>query len=151
MGLQIGILNVRRSAFIRAAPARVWQEFTTAERIRAWLGRGHVLEDIEPVPGGSVRFSVDIEGVVHRFGGTVIDVSEGAEMSFAINWDDPDMAGSADTFWTFRLTACYAGTLAELFHHGFERLGEAAADEFIDYEWGWDVKHLAALKDIVEG
>ncbi len=151
MGIQISTLSVRRSAFIQASPARVWQEFTTADRISAWLNRGHVLEDIEPVPGGIVTFNVEIEGAIRTFGGTVIDVTEPAEMSFAINWHDADMAWSANTLWTFRLTPCYDGTLVELFHHGFERLGADAAEALIGYEWGWDVKHLAALKEIVEG
>ncbi len=151
MGIQISTLSVRRSAFIQASPARVWQEFTNAERISAWLNRGHVLEEIEPVPGGAVNFSVEIDGAIRTFGGIVIDVTEPAEMSFAINWHDADMAWSADTLWTFRLTPCYDGTLVELFHHGFERLGADAAEALVGYEWGWDVKHLAALKDIVEG
>ena len=41
-------------------------------------------------------------------------------------------------------------TMVELFHHGFERLGAEAADNLQGYEEGWDVKHLKALRSIVE-
>lgn len=55
------------------------------------------------------------------------------------------------TYWTFRLTPLYGSTLVELFHHGFELAGDAAADSLEGYEQGWDVKHLTALRAIVEG
>jgi hypothetical protein len=55
------------------------------------------------------------------------------------------------TIRTFRLTPLYAGTLVEIFHHGFELAGEAAADALEGYEEGWDSKHLRALRAIVEG
>ena len=40
MGLQIGLLNVRRSILIQAPPDRVWQEFETFDRFAAWFNRG---------------------------------------------------------------------------------------------------------------
>jgi hypothetical protein len=54
------------------------------------------------------------------------------------------------TLWTIRLTPIYDATLVEIFHHGFERLGVDAADNLEGYESGWDVKHLKALRAIVE-
>ena len=54
------------------------------------------------------------------------------------------------TFVTIRLTALYDGTLVELFHHGFERLGADAANELEGYESGWHTNHLEALRSIVE-
>jgi hypothetical protein len=45
----------------------------------------------------------------------------------------------------------YDGTHVELFHHGFERLADQAADDLQGYEEGWDVKHLTTLRKIVEG
>ena len=33
MGMQIGLLNVRRSILIQASPAEVWHEFESFERI----------------------------------------------------------------------------------------------------------------------
>ena len=52
---------------------------------------------------------------------------------------------------TLRLSPSYQGTLVELFHHGFERLGKSGADEHLAYESSWDTRHLTALKKIVEG
>jgi hypothetical protein len=54
------------------------------------------------------------------------------------------------TFWTIRLTPIYDATLVELFHHGFERMGADGADLLEAFESGWDVKHLKALRAIVE-
>ena len=149
MGTEIGLLNLRRSAFIDAPPARVWLEFTTAERIAGWLNRGHVLHKIDPLVGGEVLFSVTPDGAEEFFGGKIVVVEPNRELTLAVNWQSPEMAWPADTFWTFRLTPCYGGTLVELFHHGFERLGEQAGEALLGYEWGWDVKHLAALREIV--
>jgi hypothetical protein len=40
--------------------------------------------------------------------------------------------------------------MVKIFYHGFERLGADAADSLEGYEEGWDVKHLKALRAIVE-
>jgi uncharacterized protein YndB with AHSA1/START domain len=154
MGLEIGRLAVRRSAFIRATPRRVWQEFESAERIRAWLDRGHTLHAIEPREGGRVELSVEIDGARRHFGGAVIAYQACREMSLEIQWEkgwDAFYSKLPPTYWTFRLTPLYAGTLVEIFHHGFELAGEAAADALEGYEEGWDSKHLRALRAIVEG
>jgi hypothetical protein len=52
--------------------------------------------------------------------------------------------------WTIRLTPLYGGTLVELFHHGFERLGRDAADNLEGYEEGWTTRHLKSLRKIAE-
>ncbi|HEY8120383.1 MAG TPA: SRPBCC domain-containing protein [Myxococcota bacterium] len=153
MGLRIGALAVRRSIFIQAPPARVWQEFETAERIAQWLDRGHRLHAIEPRVGGRVDMSVEIDGERRHYGGPVLVVEREREMSFEIQWDASWAAAysrSPATYWTLLLTPVYGGTLVELFHHGFERGGPAAADDLEGYEEGWDVKHLKALRGIVE-
>ena len=72
------------------------------------------------------------------------------EVTFENNWREP-YSWPVPTFWTIRLTPLYDGTLVEIFHHGFERLGKAAADNLQGYEEGWDVKHLKALRSLVEG
>ena len=72
------------------------------------------------------------------------------EVTFECNWQEP-YSWPVPTFWTIRLTPSYDGTLVELFHHGFERLGKEAADILQGYEEGWDVKHLKALRSLVEG
>ena len=60
------------------------------------------------------------------------------------------MTWPVPTFMTIRLTPLYDATLVEIFHHGFERLGIDAADNLQGYEEGWDIKHLKALRAIVE-
>jgi uncharacterized protein YndB with AHSA1/START domain len=152
MGLQIGALAVRRSTFIQASPERVWREFETPERIAAWLNRGHELHAIEPRAGGRVAMSVEIDGKRRQYGGAVLVCERAREMSFEIQWAEPWSAPyseSPPTFWTFRLTPLYGGTLVELFHHGFER-SAAAGDDLEGYEEGWDAKHLKALRGLIE-
>ena len=148
MGLTIGPLHVRRSIFIAATPARVWEEFAT-ERIRSWLGKGHTLHTLDVRLGGKADLSVEINGKVRHFGGTVLVFEPEQELSFESNWQPPH-AWPVPTHWTIRLTPMYGGTLVELFHHGFERLGAEAADNLQGYEQGWDVKHLVALRALVE-
>lgn len=87
---------------------------------------------------------------VHGFGGAIAVFDEGKELTFENNWFG-DGAWDVPTLITIRLTSCYDGTLVELFHHGFERLGAKAASEFLAYESAWDVGHLKRLKEIVEG
>ena len=148
MGIVISPFHVRRSIFIESTPARVWHEFETVERIRPWLGLGHTLHAFEPRLGGTAAFSVEIEGVRHRYGGPIVVFEPGREVSLESNWEGP-LAWPVPTLWTIRLTSLYDGTLVELFHHGFERLGRDAADALEGYEDGWDVKHLKALRAIV--
>ena len=150
MGLEISLLHVRRSIFIRATPTRVWQEFLSFERLGAWFGRGHTLHRYEPKLGTIVELSVELDGKRQHYGGPVIAFEPEREVSFAINWHDKPMQTPVPTLWTIRLTSLYDGTHAEIFHHGFERLGVDAADNLEGYEEGWDIKHLKALRAIVE-
>lgn len=150
MGLKIGALNVRRSIFIRATPARVWEEFGSFQRISEWFGRGHVLHAYEARLGGRVEMSVELEGKRQHYSGPILVFDPNKEVSFAINWHDKALATPVPTLWTIRLTPLYDGTHAEIFHHGFERLGTDAADNLQGYEEGWDIKHLRALRAIVE-
>lgn len=149
MGVQIGPLHVRRSILIQATPAEVWREFASFDAIAAWLGRGHTLHVLEPRIGGNVDMSVEIGGERRHYGGSVLVFDPARELTFESNWTKPH-AWPVPTFWTIRLTPIYDGTLVELFHHGFERLGAEAADNLEGYEGGWDVKHLKALRAIVE-
>ena len=148
MGMTIGPLHVRRSILIEANPARVWQEFANAERLLGWLNLGHTVHEIEPKVGGVVKLSVEIDGEARFFGGTVLVVEAEREFSFESQWHPPH-SWPVPTFWTIRLTALYGGTQVEIFHHGFERLGAAAADNLEGYESGWDVTHLSALRAAV--
>jgi uncharacterized protein YndB with AHSA1/START domain len=149
MGITIGLLNVRRSILIQASPGRVWQEFESFERIAAWFGRGHELHQFEPELGGQVDMSVPIDGTPRHYGGSVVVLEREREVSFESNWRSPH-AWPVPMFFTIRLTPLYDGTTVEIFHHGFERLGADAADYLQGYEEGWDLKHLKALRAIIE-
>ena len=150
MGMVIGPLHVRRSVLIDASPSRVWQEFESSDRIKAWLNLGHVVHKFEPSVGGTVEMSVEIESEERYYGGRVLVVEPQRELSFESQWQEPHN-WSVPTFWTIRLTSLYGGTQVEIFHHGFERLGSDAADNLQGYEDGWDIKHLKALRTIVHG
>jgi len=149
MGARISALHVRRSGFIQATPERVWQEFTTFERLAAWYGQGHRLDAYEPGLDGRVSLSVEIEGIRRSFGGRILVFEPGRELTFSDNWDSDGWA--VPTLITLRLTPLYDGCQVELFHHGFERLGADAGAELQGYEAGWHSRHLEALKQIVEG
>lgn len=153
MGATIGHLSVRRSAFIHASPARVWQEFSTEERIKAWFGQGHSLHRFEPKLDGKVVMSVAHDfGSGHErrgYGGRVIAWEVEREVSAAINWTKP-YDWPVPMIWTIRLTPLYDGTQVEIFHHGFERLGASAGSELESYEEGWTNRHLKTLRQISE-
>lgn len=149
MGIAISLLHVRRSILIQAPPERVWQEFQSFERIAAWFGRGHELHKFEPKVGGQVELSVEIDGERQYYGGPVLVYEREREVTLESNWRGA-RAWPVPTFFTLRLTPLYDGTLVEIFHHGFERLGVDAADSLEGYEEGWGVNQLKALREIVE-
>ena len=148
MATEIGTLHVRRSGLIAASPARVWEEFTTFERLSAWFGRGHRLETYVPQVGGEVLLSVEIDGERRTFGGAILVFDPGLELTFSNNWTE--RGWRVPTTLTLRLQALGAACHVELIHHGFERLGASAGTELEGYESGWHSRHLEALKSIVE-
>ncbi|MBM3945945.1 MAG: SRPBCC domain-containing protein [SAR202 cluster bacterium] len=150
MGITIGQLAVRRSILLDASPERIWQEFTTLERLRRWFGTGHTLLRYEPRVGGQVELQVDINGAMMHFGGRVVVFEPSRELTFEDDWI-PNQGWAAPTYLTLRLTPRPGGTLLELFHHGFERVGPHAASEHRGYEAGWGMRQLEALRQVVEG
>ena len=150
MPTEIGTLAVRRSALINAAPERIWREFETYERMAAWFGVGHRLLRYEPKEGGDVLLEVDIKGQPMRYGGRIVVFEPGREVTFENDWI-PSQGWKEPTLITIRLTAALGGTLVELFHHAFERVGADAADQHLGYEGGWTTRQLEALRNVVEG
>jgi len=126
----------------------VWQEFTSFERLAAWFGLGHRLETFEPELGGRVRLSVEVGGSRSFFGGPILVFEAARELSFSSNWEADGWP--VPTVITLRLVSLYDGCHIELFHHGFERLGDDASTLHEGYEAGWSCQHLEALKEIVE-
>jgi uncharacterized protein YndB with AHSA1/START domain len=149
MGVQISAFHVRRSSFVQAAPERVWEEFGSFARFAAWFGRGHQLEAYEPERGSQVLLSVEIKGAKRCFGGPILVFEPARELTFSNNWESEGWP--TPTLVTLRLTPLFDGCQVELFHHGFERLGNDGGAELQAYEAGWHTRHLEALKAIVEG
>lgn len=150
MGTTIGTMHVRRSGFVQASPERVWEEFASFDRLRAWFGIGHTLQAYEPKLGAYVELSVELDGTRQHYGGPITVLEPVREVTFECNWQDASLAWNVPTQWTLRLTPAYGGTMVEIFHHGFERLGEAGSAELEGYEEGWDNKHLKALRAVIE-
>ena len=150
MGTTIGTMHVRRSAFLRASPARVWEEFADFDRFAAWFGIGHQLHAYAARVGADVELSVELDGVRRHFGGPITVLEPARELTIESNWHDDVLAWPVPMLWTIRLAPSYDGTAVEIFHHGFERLGAAAGAELEGYESGWDNKHLRALRAVVE-
>jgi uncharacterized protein YndB with AHSA1/START domain len=158
-----GKLTIRRSLYIRATPARVWREFETFDRFAAWFGvlvdefdrngvrrlMGHRVITYEPHAGGHVELEVEVDGAMRRFGGRIEVFDTERELTFEDEW----IPAVRDTtlLLTLRLTAHDGGTIVELISHGFERLGEAGAEEHRGHESnGWTTRQLEALRRIVE-
>jgi uncharacterized protein YndB with AHSA1/START domain len=154
-------LVVRRSIHIRAPAARVWEEFSPAERFDRWWGaliaapaagtpNGQRLVRYEPHVGGRIEMEVDFDGAPVRFGGEIQVFAQGRELGWENDWI-PNQGWENPTFVTLRLAPALGGTLVELFHYGFEQTGPGASEEHAGYEQGWGMTQLAALKTIVEG
>lgn len=153
-------LRVRRSILIQAAPARVWREFESLDRMNGWWGKasgsaeagtsqGQWLDAYEPREGGDIRMAVMWDGARVSYGGTIKRFALGRELTFENDWI-PNRGWKAPTFITLRLTTALGGTLVELFHHGFERTGGDTATEHAGYEQGWGMTQLMALKKAAE-
>ena len=148
MGAEIGDLSVRRSIHIGASPERVWQEFESFERMKQWFGTGHRLLQYEPEVGGAVLLEVDIDGKPMRFGGPVVVFEPSREVTWDNDWI-PNQGWEKPTMITIRLKPYLDGTLVELFHHGFERVGPDAGEQHTGYEGGWNLRQLEALRKLV--
>lgn len=155
------ILVVRRSIHIGAAPERVWQEFTSFERMNAWWGamtgdpvagesKGQRLVAYEPRVGGHIEMQVSFDGQPVSYGGTIVTFELARELTFENDWI-PNQGWVAPTLLTIRLAPALGGTLVEVMHHGFERTGDAAAAaaDHAGYEGGWGLTQLEALRELV--
>jgi uncharacterized protein YndB with AHSA1/START domain len=151
MPTEIGPFAVRRAAWIKATPDRVWQEFESLERMQRWFGTGHALVSYEPRVGATVETNAgEHDGGALRFVGRVTVYDPPRELTFEQDW--VGHGWPAPPLVTIRLTPVDGGTLVELFHHAFERLGDAAtaAENLAGFEGGWTNRQVEALRAIVE-
>lgn len=160
--LQPGRLVIHRSITIAAPPERIWREFETFERFSAWFGvlideydragnrraMGHRVITYESRVGGWVELEVEVEGVMRRFGGRVLAFEPAKELTFEDDWIPPELP--QPLLLTIRLTPVAHGTYVELIQHGFERIGDAAAETHRGHQGGWTIRQLEALRTIVE-
>jgi uncharacterized protein YndB with AHSA1/START domain len=160
MNVEDGVLKVRRSVLINAAPQHVWEKFTAFKLMESWWGyctgdpqagtsKGHFLDKYEPRLGGRIEMAVNWDGERVAFGGEIKAFVAGRELTFENDWI-PNRRAKAPTCVTIRLTPALNGTLVELFHYGFERTGPDAADDHEGYEEGWGMTQLSALKRVCE-
>ena len=150
MATEISLLTVRRSILIKAPPERVWQEFESFERMKRWFGTGHTLVAYEPKVGGRVETDAGhLEGEALRFVGRVTVFDPPRELTFEQDWVGHGWA--APPLITVRLTASHGGTIVELFHHGFERVGGDPGENHRGFEGGWGMRQLETLRELVEG
>jgi uncharacterized protein YndB with AHSA1/START domain len=148
-----GALVVRRSIFINATPERIWREVDSHERFAAWWG---VDTDVlktrilrwEPRIGGWFENQGTHSGVPINFSGRIVAFDPPRELTF--EWMAPGHGWTESTFVTIRLTPQGAGTVVEILHHGWERLGGRAAEMHRGFESGWSLVELEALRTIVE-
>lgn len=154
------VLKVRRSIHIAAPPSRIWREFGSKERMDFWWGKirdkpvagqpnGQFLRVYEPRLGGYIEMEVDMDGQPGRYGGVITIFDKDRELTFENDWV-PNQGWAKPTHITVRLTPALGGTLVELFHHGFERTGPAAAADHAGYEQGWGMLQLSSLKQVAE-
>lgn len=155
-----GVLKVRRSTLIAATPAQVWSAFTSQARMELWWGKkiatpiagqpnGQSLISYEPKRGGKIIMEVSAGGAPVRYGGTIIAFDPQRELSFENDWI-PNQGWKRPTIITLRLTPALGGTLVELFHHGFEHVGDNVGAEFEGYETGWGMLQLSSLRALIE-
>ena len=156
----IGELHVRRSILISASPEEVWEHFSSLDRMGHWWGRvigstkagtsqGMHLRRYEPRVGGRVETHVSLDGERASFGGPIVTFVPNRELTIENDWI-PNRGWQSPTYFTIKLSPMLGGTLVELFHHGFERIGGDVASEHAGYEQGWGMTQLSALKERVE-
>jgi uncharacterized protein YndB with AHSA1/START domain len=148
-----GSLLVRRSIQIAAPPARVWREFETRERFAAWWAteqadRQESVRAYEPRAGGRVELPCAWPGGSCVFAGNITVFEPERELTFELTIDGTPW--DAVTYVTVRLTPNAYGTLVEILHWGFERIGPAALEQYANFEGGWDLRELRQLKTAAE-
>jgi uncharacterized protein YndB with AHSA1/START domain len=144
---------VRRSILVKAIPERVWREFESFERFSAWWNtdlpdRKEYVRAYEPRVGGRVEMPCSWDGGSCVFVGNITSFEPQRELTWELSQEGVEWL--APTYVTVRLTPNAYGTLVEVLHHGFEKIGAAVVDQFHAFEGGWDLRELRGLREMVE-
>lgn len=152
MATEIGPIAVRRSIWIAATPARIWEEFESFERMKRWYGTGHELTRYEPRLGGYVETDAGVSEAHGNerllFGGKIVAWDPPHEVTWEDDWYEHGWV--APSLFTIRLTPAEGGTVVEILHHGFERTGESLSTTLNGFEGGWTIRQLEVLRQLVE-
>lgn len=140
------VLKVTRSVQIDAPADRVWREFTSAERLTVWWPAVQVFQ---PKAGGRIELAISVGSVARVIGGEIAIFAHLRDLTFAADFIPPG-EWAAPTAITVRLISAHRGTLVELIHHGFERVGGDGEATRAKFERVWTDTELQALKGIVE-
>ena len=136
----VGDLTLRKTLEVSAPPERAFRLFTE-EMATWWPMKTHSVGEeraetvvFEPGVGGRI-VERTLDGEEHVWG--TVTVWE-PPSRLVMTWHPgrgPESAQEVEV----RFEPSGAGTRVELVHTGWERLGEAAAAQFENYDGGWDV------------
>lgn len=139
--------RIERETYVSAPIDRVWRVLTTPEHIRTWYAPGGC--EIEPRPGGTVRFRWDEHGEFHgRVERAVPDALFRFRLAHAPD-RAPAVPGQA-TVVEFTLSPEGAGTRLRLTETGIRALdlpddAKARHAEYAALAWTSALEELAAL------
>jgi uncharacterized protein YndB with AHSA1/START domain len=149
---------IRASTSVRIDPERAFELFTA--RIDTWWPLQTHSRAVSDFEGEGVKAErVDFQG---RAGGQVLEhLSNGQVLPWGevIVWEPPtrfvlawrpNFSSRPPTEVEVRFTADQDGTLVELEHRGWERLGDLAEEGRASYGTGW-ILTLARFRDAAEG
>jgi uncharacterized protein YndB with AHSA1/START domain len=109
----------------------------------------------EPRVGGIFETEGRHQGVTpFLFTGKVLTYDPPRELTaemLAVHFDNEPAGWPAPTLISFFLTPVDGGrTRVEIVHHAFERLGEAAQQNYEGFEGGWNMVQVTALRNLIE-
>lgn len=128
--------EIRKSIWIDASPAEVYEYFTDSEKFARWAG---LSASLDPRPGGKFRHDMGSFGAVK---GTFLHVEPGRSLSWEIL--APEGSGAPPNIIEISITPEADGARVEIRQTGLAAPFGSMASR------GWD-HHLARLSVIVQG
>lgn len=143
------LLTIELKIEIKAPPKKVWQVFSSAERMQKWMG----LLGYQPKVGSEYIMHVNAPDGKVDFYGEVTTYDPPKELAFT--WTQQEAGKQpwpVSTLVTLKLIETKTGTQVKLIHSGFEALAEDIAEhEYQGHIIGWERSQaLSGLKELVE-